>query len=280
MNTAVYPIINEERGLPFVVCGIGSQTNQCHIVRNEGYHLHQFIFTSNGTGLLQLNGQQIEITKETFIYLKPGEPHEYCKQTESWATDWILFSGDHIERTLDKLGFSKSKTGCVQNGVYVRKLLSDIMNSLNGRDPYKAFTASNLLYMLLIELYRSSNEKNCTIYSQEACIISPIIDYINGHFFEELSLDALADLANITPQHLCKLFKKHLNMRPFEYIAKMRMQEAKKLLISGNLTIKSIGESVGYKDSSYFCALFRKYERISPAEFRGSSQKTDQAHCR
>jgi YesN/AraC family two-component response regulator len=93
------------------------------------------------------------------------------------------------------------------------------------------------------------------------------------HFSEDISLEILADITDITPQHLCKIFKKCLYMRPFEYIAKKRIQEAKKLLIDRSMSIKAIGEAVGYKDSSYFCAIFKKHELISPAEFRGSAKR-------
>jgi AraC family transcriptional regulator, arabinose operon regulatory protein len=256
MNSAVYPIVNEENGLPFVVCGIGSQSNQCHIERNEGYNLYQIIFCTNGKGILKTNQQKYEITEGTYFYLKPHEPHEYYKITEYWSTDWILFTGENIHNTLSKLGFSGSSTGSFQSNRNIKNLFNDIMSTLKGNDSLRGFTASNLLYRLLIELYRSSNCETSLRHTQDTAIIEPVINYINMHFSEDISLESLAMVANVTPQHLCKVFKERLYMRPFEYIAKRRIQESKRLLISENMTIRDICKTVGYKDSSYFCAMF------------------------
>lgn len=271
MNTVIYPIVNEENGLPLVVFGIGSQSNQCHIVRNEGYNICQIVFCIKGKGILKTNQQECEITEGMYFFLKPHEYHEYYKTTECWATDWILFTGDNIQKTLSKLGFMSSTIGYYKNNGNIKNLYNEIMTTQKCNDSLKGFISSHLLYRLLIELYRSSNNEIVLNCSQDTAIIEPIINYINKHFSEDISLEVLAKLVKITPQHLCKVFKKRVSMRPFEYIAKRRIQESKKLLINGNMTIKDIGQSVGYRDSSYFCAMFKKYVSISPMEFRGSN---------
>ncbi|NLZ45599.1 MAG: helix-turn-helix transcriptional regulator, partial [Clostridiales bacterium] len=74
---------------------------------------------------------------------------------------------------------------------------------------------------------------------------------------------------------LCRLFKECLNLRPFEYLARKRVQEAKTLLIEQHYTINEIASRVGYNDCSYFCAVFKKHEMLSPAEFRSLHKKTD-----
>ena len=102
MSTLIYPIVKQENGLPFVVCGIGSQADQCHIVRNEGYNLCQIIFCIKGKGILKTNQQEYEITEGTYFYLKPQETHEYYKTTEYWSTDWLLFTGENIQNKIGR----------------------------------------------------------------------------------------------------------------------------------------------------------------------------------
>ena len=48
-----------------------------------------------------------------------------------------------------------------------------------------------------------------------------------------------------------------------------RIQDAKKMLSDTNMSVNDIAHSVGYNDCSYFCAIFKRYEMISPSEFRG-----------
>lgn len=83
----------------------------------------------------------------------------------------------------------------------------------------------------------------------------------------------LADLIDLSPQYLCRLFKECLSLRPFEYLARKRIQQAKLLLLEDKLNINEIAAEVGYNDCSYFCAVFKKHEMLSPAEFRSLHKK-------
>jgi YesN/AraC family two-component response regulator len=65
------------------------------------------------------------------------------------------------------------------------------------------------------------------------------------------------------------VFKKYMNLRPFEYLTKKRIQEAKRLLVQTSTPIAKIGKMVGYEDKSYFGYVFKKYEKVTPSEFRG-----------
>lgn len=268
MDIAIYPLINEERELPFVVKGIGSQLKQCHIERKEGYQLHQIIFCKKGKGVLKLHNKEYELIEGSYFYLRPNEPHEYYKITEFWSTDWILFTGDHIDNVLSLLGFETSKIGYFHSNPNIKSLFQNIMTTLKSIDFLRDLNSSQLLYKLFIELYRVSEQEPTSPHTSDKFIIEPIIHYINDHFSEDITLEVLAEILTITPQHLCKLFRNQLYMRPFEYITKRRIQEAKKLLICSNMTIKEIGKTVGYQDSSYFCAMFKKYELTTPMQFR------------
>ena len=99
------------------------------------------------------------------------------------------------------------------------------------------------------------------------------IDYIDKNFRKELTLVELADLIDLSPQYLCRLFKEGLSLRPFEYLARKRIQQAKLLLLEDKLNINEIAAEVGYNDCSYFCAVFKKHEMLSPAEFRSLHKK-------
>ena len=65
-------------------------------------------------------------------------------------------------------------------------------------------------------------------------------------------------------------FKEFFDVCPFEYISKVRIQYSKRLLISTDKSIHQISEEIGYNDCSYFCAVFKRYEKITPAEYRNN----------
>ena len=81
-------------------------------------------------------------------------------------------------------------------------------------------------------------------------------------------MDELCSVSGVTKQHLCLLFRKKLSMRPMEYIAKRRIQEAKALLTGTEKSIEQVAEEIGFCSESYFCKLFKRYEGMTPSAFR------------
>lgn len=143
-------------------------------------------------------------------------------------------------------------------------LWSQIFHAIKKDAQYGSYRASAYLYEYLLEYHYDlllSLEK--TSLREEK--LTPIIDYINIHYMEELSIADLAKLSHCSPQYLCRQFKKSFHMRPFEYITKKRLQAAKTLLLSGKHSVSETANLIGYHDYSYFCRLFRKYENMSPS---------------
>jgi YesN/AraC family two-component response regulator len=95
-----------------------------------------------------------------------------------------------------------------------------------------------------------------------------VLSYIDEHSDSIFSLEDLSEKIGVSPQYLCKLFKKHLNMRPFEYVTKKRIQAAKGLLVENKFAESEIAARCGFNSFSYFCAVFKRYEKITPTEFR------------
>ncbi len=109
---------------------------------------------------------------------------------------------------------------------------------------------------------------------QKQLKLRPVIDYINTHYDQILTLEELADIMKITPQHLCLLFKNIMQIRPFEYLNQVRINKSKDFLINNfDLTIGEIAKMVGYDSTSYFCFVFKNIEGFSPGAFRKRHRK-------
>ena len=96
----------------------------------------------------------------------------------------------------------------------------------------------------------------------------PVLNYIDDNFREDFPMTRLAEIAGITPQHLCRVFRETMNMRPNEYLLMCRMNEAKQLLKHSDISVSEICRSVGFSDPGYFSTIFRRYEGTPPAEYR------------
>ena len=94
------------------------------------------------------------------------------------------------------------------------------------------------------------------------------IEYIRKHYNQEISLNHLADLINLSPNYFSVLFKKELNMNFSEYIIKFRIEKAKELLLGTRLLSYEISQRVGFSDGAYFSRTFKKATGLSPNEYR------------
>lgn len=98
--------------------------------------------------------------------------------------------------------------------------------------------------------------------------------YLKENYFSEISMQGLADKFGFTTEYLGKIFKKNTGETPQKYLTKLRMNEAKCLLLSSpEMEVQKIGELVGYKNAFYFSRTFKTYTGMHPSEFRTLNEK-------
>lgn len=109
-------------------------------------------------------------------------------------------------------------------------------------------------------------EENSKNQSMTAVRAIKFIDENYTHY--DLSLDMVARELHITAAYLCRLIKQQTGMNYKEYLTRMRMEEAKKLLQDKNANIAEVCEKTGYTNVSHFIKTFQKYEGTTPAKYR------------
>jgi two-component system response regulator YesN len=98
--------------------------------------------------------------------------------------------------------------------------------------------------------------------------IHKAIKYINKNFNKNISLESVSEIVHLNPQYFSRYFKNNTGLNFVEYVSKIRIKEAKRLLVNTDKSISGISLDVGYIDSSYFTKVFIKYEGISPHKYR------------
>ena len=99
-------------------------------------------------------------------------------------------------------------------------------------------------------------------------LVKQVQEYIENNFDQPLQVSDLATIVNVTPRTLNRRFQTSIDMRPIEYIQAVRIEQAKRLLELGDVTIKSLAEQVGYDDISSFTRLFKRATELTPKEYQ------------
>lgn len=95
-----------------------------------------------------------------------------------------------------------------------------------------------------------------------------ILKYLNKNFEQQIKLKDLSQMFYVNKNYACFLFKKYTGMTYSEYLNKIRMEHAKKLLVTTSYTIAEVSEKAGYVDYFYFCKLFKKTYGVTPTQYR------------
>jgi transcriptional regulator GlxA family with amidase domain len=91
---------------------------------------------------------------------------------------------------------------------------------------------------------------------------------MTGNLRQSITLGEMAQSVNLTPEHLCRVFKSHTGTSPARYFKRLKMQRAKELLETTCLRVKEIVAAVGMTDQSHFVRDFEWEFGVTPAKYR------------
>ena len=105
-------------------------------------------------------------------------------------------------------------------------------------------------------------------------ILKTAVDFIDSHYMdEEISLNTVANVANVSSNHFSALFSQNMGQTFIEYLTTLRMNKAKELLRCTGMRSSEIAGEIGYKDAHYFSYLFKKTQGMTPSDYRKAREE-------
>ena len=105
-------------------------------------------------------------------------------------------------------------------------------------------------------------------------ILKTAVDFIDSHYMEEdISLNTVANVANVSANHFSALFSQNMGQTFIEYLTSLRMNKAKELLRCTGMRSSEIAGEIGYKDAHYFSYLFKKTQGMTPSDYRKAREE-------
>ena len=125
------------------------------------------------------------------------------------------------------------------------------------------------LIKLQNELEDTDSKTGCVFVEKNGNpVIQKAVEYINGQYNREITLQDVADKVFMNIKYFSALFRKETGVKFTEYITQVRLEKAKKLLQVRHLKVTEVANMVGFRDDSYFVNVFRKYTGMAPSEYR------------
>lgn len=274
MNGFIFPVMTDyERQLPFYAKMIAIDHPLACTGNAAGLGETTVVLLRSGTAtlLLQNGEQKNRVSPGQLVLIRHGQSFEWITDADTKA-DSMMVNGPQAEAFLDLPEIAlTSGVWQLTDADEIHQLflrLHDVAASPDRPDPAGISSGT---YALLTRIAQQAAANVTSSLESRYSRLKPVLDYIVEHYAESITLKTLSDLLNVTPQHLCTLFRKTMHSRVFEFINLYRISVSKRLLADGtDRSIRDIAGMVGFDDVSYYCFIFKRFEKVTPGEFRKS----------
>lgn len=274
----------------------------------SNYHMNPVCVISDEFPFYQAEERATELRSQTRkVILQAGKIYTLKAVKEISDSASTLVNEVHILRLVkqkDKEEFLNVVTTAVSKIVHIEKNNATMMSALHNdilQAFYNCFKDNNIPIFLLMqdEQFRVLDQRatrstadivNFAGYlfdltvtelqrkNDETDMMSQVKRYIKEHYKTDINRNDVAAVAYITPNYLSKRFSAETGMTLREYINQLRIEEAKRLLLSTDANISEVASMVGYDNISYFSTVFRKLCGMSPVEWcSGNRNREDKA---
>jgi AraC-like DNA-binding protein len=163
-------------------------------------------------------------------------------------------------------GFPTDIAGCYSNSLAIVELFQQ------GTVLSQVAADAALFHLLATSLIHSSDDNNLDIRNPKSNRGTAIVDRVLAHMSSSLStpltITDLAEVGTVSTAHLTRLFRTQLGYPPMTYLARLRMIKARELLRDDRLSVKEVAHQVGYTDGHHFAREFRRFDGMSPSQYR------------
>lgn len=255
-------------------------------------HTHDFyslLFFKKGEGVVKVNNNSFAVKPDTVCLISPCQIHslEFAAVMEGQV---IFFCQDfYVEefsflRLLNLFSCTSKLTGEVCNPCFNLtekdfNQVYSIVNSINSE--YDNFTPSNnsatiirsLLNIMLLRLTEWSNLRSDNINNSDTVLVHELSRLVDAYFIKEHNVSFYTSAFNISEKHLNDICHNHFNCGLKKILKDRLMQEARKLILSSELSVSEISYKLNFDDNSYFNKVFKRETGLTPKRFRDIHKK-------
>lgn len=219
---------------------------------------------------------RIKILPEHYLVtaMAPVVPHEE-KETDTFTRYVAIFISQELYETVYKnYNSSPPELYCWDQFlvgheimIYLKKFMSEYENKLPGCQDILGALAVTITHQIIRSILKIDEKVK---FITDKFEIEKTVEFIYQHFGEKLNVTVLAQIAGMSESHFIRIFKKETGYSPMEFLIRVRIDKAKKLLRSGTKNITEVSLECGFSSTSHFSNSFTKNTGITPSEYQNS----------
>lgn len=239
--------------------------------RKNGAKEYILIYCLEGSGLIEIYGQKLELVSNSYYIIPPGTPHQYSAvKNNPWTIYWLHFTGHQSAQIYQK--FCDDKPPKIEKIPFSEKrrvVFDNLMDILE-----EGYSADNIEYvnLSLWELFSSFIYPHYFVDKGKGKSGNDLIDasiaFMRENLDKVISVNELAEQFHYSSSHFLRLFKNKTGFSPIHYFNYLKIQKACQLLSFTDLSVKEISFELGFEDPLYFSRLFKKSMNMSPLKYK------------
>ena len=244
-----------------------------HTSRREKLSSYLCFVVESGEGSLFYEGENyaLKAGDAVFIDCRKQYSHSTGLSPERllWSLRWCHFYGPSMTAIYAKYRerggepvIHDSDSGALST------VISQLYTLASGQDYIRDMRINEKLNVLLTLLMEASWHWETKSNVPKKMEISHIRAYLDEHYQEKISLEAISEMFFVDKYYLSRLFKAQYGVTMMAYLQQVRVTHAKQMLRFSQKSVEEIGLECGIGGQSYFSRVFKKMEGVSPSEFR------------
>ncbi|NEW07397.1 AraC family transcriptional regulator [Paenibacillus sp. SYP-B3998] len=246
---------------------VGHLPNRKLYRRTASFQHYALVYIAGGSGTYRINnGEQMKVGKGSFFFFFPGAVFDYGPaHNETWDEFYFTVEGSRLQEWLDTWLTELDKVHQIGTDDAQQSKIDRIFMLMESGDPANLDRAALLLESFLYELVLSSQPR---LREPSADPMTKLLDDISASIHHPFDAAEVCERHHISLSTLRRMIHKATGYSLNEYVHRLKISEAKNMLLNTHQSVKETAVSLGFKDVFYFSRLFKKYVGVSPQHFR------------
>ncbi len=244
---------------------------------------HEIVLIVKGSGEWVCDGERRPLKAHDLLFIPPFVPHAFFADSKAqvehiavhfdFAADCPPATRDLERREPYRVRFTHGLEIARQRRLFaghrIERALVDVVAAQGSGELLGAAQASVHLAGVLLSLLASPTATTREPdQARHALRVQAVVRHMTEHLAGRVDHAALERVSGLSPSRLQALFREVTGYPPLDYLRRLRVEEARRLLADSRLSVKEIAARTGFRDTSQFSRVFRRVDGLSPAHFR------------
>ncbi len=227
-------------------------------------------FVSRGAGKLCLGGVNEVLRPGSFFLYGPGMLHQIESLPGSPLGKYFVgFRGPGVEGFLEKYDIRPGYISRCLKGEAIRRAFDTLID----RGVRKSRLAVPLCATITRQLLLMCRDDATDLGNTDTLAFATytrVKEYIEKNYLGLSKLEAIAKSCDLDGPYLCRLFARFHDESPYQFLTRLRMVHASRILLESDSTVKEVAAALGFKDAFHFSRVFKSVHHAPPSRFRQS----------